>query len=107
VVSIQPFAVREISPGKCIFAGGALIDDAFLELVKRKAKRECPRPTFKALTDRDFNEFVENIWDGNLKSNHCVGMLARSFYLPPKFLGFQARRNPGANPDSLTMTFTA
>ncbi|KAK2672496.1 hypothetical protein RAB80_012575 [Fusarium oxysporum f. sp. vasinfectum] len=106
VVSIQPFAVREISPGKCIFAGGSLVDEAFLDLVKGKAKRECPRPTFKALTNEDFHEFVESIWDENLKINHSLGMAGTRFRLPANFLGSQARRQPRAHPDSLNMTFT-
>ncbi|KAK2692554.1 hypothetical protein QWA68_007332 [Fusarium oxysporum] len=106
VVSIQPFAVREISPGKCIFAGGSLVDAAFLDLVKGKAKRECPRPTFKALTNEDFHEFVESIWDENLKINHSLGMAGTRFRLPANFLGSQARRQPRAHPDSLNMTFT-
>ncbi|KAL7763021.1 hypothetical protein ACKLNR_006379 [Fusarium oxysporum f. sp. zingiberi] len=107
VVYIQPFAVREISPGKCIFAGGSLVDEAFLDLVKGKAKRECPRPTFKALTNEDFHEFVESIWDENLKINHSLGMAGTRFRLPANFLGSQARRQPRAHPDSLNMTFTA
>ncbi|KAH7220657.1 hypothetical protein BKA60DRAFT_680680 [Fusarium oxysporum] len=94
-------------PGKCIFAGGSLVDEALLDLVKGKAKRECPRPTFKALTNKDFHEFVESIWDENLKITHSLGMAGTRFRLPVNFLGSQAKRQPMAHPDSLNMTFTA
>ncbi|KAF4448126.1 hypothetical protein F53441_8442 [Fusarium austroafricanum] len=107
VVSFQPFAVWEISPGKCIFAGGALVDDAFLDLVKRKVKRVCPGRTFKALTDTDFDGFIKDIWDDILKEKHSVHMVARSFPLPRNFLEPHVRQNPRAYPDSLMMTFTA
>ncbi|KAF4435319.1 hypothetical protein FACUT_7230 [Fusarium acutatum] len=56
LVSIQPFALREISPGKCVFAWGALLDEAFLDLVRDKAKRQCSSQTYGALTDKDFHE---------------------------------------------------
>ncbi|KAH6955365.1 hypothetical protein HG530_008919 [Fusarium avenaceum] len=104
--SLQPFAVREITPGKCIFAGGALLDDAFLDLVKRKVERVCPRPTFEALTEKDFDMFVENIWPTDLKVFHSISFESMSYHLPAKFLGSRARRNPAANLDSVSITFT-
>lgn len=98
--------MREITPGKCIFAGGALLDDAFLDLVKRKVERVCPRPTFEALTEKDFDMFVENIWPTGLKVFHSATFEARSFHLPAKFLRSRARRNPAANTGSVLITFT-
>ncbi|KAL5598060.1 hypothetical protein FOBRF1_011853 [Fusarium oxysporum] len=93
-------------PWQMYFCWGSLVDEAFLDLVKGKAKRECPRPTFKALTNEDFHEFLESIWDENLKINHSLGMAGTRFRLPVNFLGSQARRQPMAHPDSLNMTFT-
>lgn len=98
--------MREITPGKCIFAGGALLDDAFLDLVKRKVERVCPRRTFEALAEKDFDMFVENIWPTDLKVFHSTSFESMSYHLPAKFLGSRARRNPAANLDSVSITFT-
>ncbi|KAG7411521.1 hypothetical protein Forpe1208_v009879 [Fusarium oxysporum f. sp. rapae] len=99
VLSMRPLAVREISPSKSIYAGAALLDDGFMELLKARTKAERPRPTFKLLTDEDFNKFADSIWHNDMKRNHSVDMEGQIVDLPPRFLGIWV--------DRTTMAFTA
>ncbi|KAF4949559.1 hypothetical protein FGADI_8857 [Fusarium gaditjirri] len=92
VTSTQPLTVEEISPGKCIFAGAVLVDEAFLQLVKDKTKTALPRRTFNTLTDSDFQDFVDEIWEQRIKVRHSIGAPRRDFSLPHKFLGSRANR---------------
>ncbi|KAF5243128.1 hypothetical protein FANTH_8320 [Fusarium anthophilum] len=109
VVSLQPFALQETSPGKCIFAGeGVLLNETFLDLVRDKAKRQCTKRTFKDLTNKDYHELMESIWDHNLRTINFPCGESASFLLPVTFLGHQVRLQPrAAPPESLYMTFTA
>ncbi|QGI66730.1 hypothetical protein CEK27_010701 [Fusarium fujikuroi] len=91
VTSAQPLIVEEISPGRCIFAGGVLVDEAFLQLVKNKTKEATPMRTRNNLTDNDYQDFVDEIWE-RIKERHSVDAPRREVSLPRKFLGSRATR---------------
>ncbi|KAF5707113.1 hypothetical protein FMUND_11297 [Fusarium mundagurra] len=99
VRSMEPLAVREISPSKCIYAGAALLDDGFMKLLRAKTQAERPRNAVKDLTDKNYDKFANDIWHNDMKKNHCVNIEGQTFDLPLKFIGKQV----GVS----TMEFTA
>jgi hypothetical protein len=62
--------VEEVVSGKCIFAGGALIDDAFMNLLKAKVQEHCSASTFSNLSEIDFHNFAQACWEEDLKLNY-------------------------------------
>ncbi|KAF5562621.1 hypothetical protein FPHYL_5605 [Fusarium phyllophilum] len=99
VRSMEPLAVREISPSKCIYAGAALLDDGFMKLLRAKTRAERSKNVVKDLTDKNYDKFADDIWHNNMKKKHSVNMEGQIFDLPLKFIGKQV--------DQSTMEFTA
>ncbi|PNP79594.1 hypothetical protein FNYG_07210 [Fusarium nygamai] len=99
VRSMEPLAVREISPSKCIYAGAALLDDGFMKLLRAKTQAERPKNAFKDLTDKDYNKFADQVWHNEMKIEHSVDKEGQTFDLPLKFIGKQVGKS--------TMEFTA
>lgn len=97
--SINPLKVKGIVPNKCIYAGAALLDDGFMELLRAKTLAERPYTARKNIKDKDYNRFAHRIWHGNLKENHSVDMEDQIFDLPLMFIGNQVTGS--------TMAFTA
>ncbi|KAF5558385.1 transcription initiation factor TFIID subunit 6 [Fusarium mexicanum] len=91
VTSAEPLIVEEISPGKCIFAGGVLVDEAFLQLVRDKTRTATSSKTMRDLTDNDFQDFVDEIWD-RIKVKHSIDARRKEASLPRKFLSSRAIR---------------
>ncbi|KAG5800267.1 hypothetical protein H9Q69_000704 [Fusarium xylarioides] len=67
VRSMEPLAVREISPSKCIYAGAALLDDGFMKLLGAKTRAERSKNVVKDLTDKNYDKFADDIWHNNMK----------------------------------------
>ncbi|KAM0549786.1 hypothetical protein ACHAPJ_009225 [Fusarium lateritium] len=93
VCSLQPFLVKEVIPGECILSGGALLDDAFMDLLEAKARAICPGPTFKALGRLSgVEEFARNHWEHDMKMYHIDNAKEKSYPLPLTWAGSNVRR---------------
>ncbi|KAJ4251963.1 hypothetical protein NW762_011263 [Fusarium torreyae] len=93
VCSLRPFLVKEVIPGGCILSGGALLDDAFMDLLEAKARAICPGPTFKALGRvSGIEEFACNHWEYDMKMYHSESAKEKSYPLPLSWAGSNIRR---------------
>jgi hypothetical protein len=107
-VSLRDTYLLSSGVSRALRLAGDFPRETFLDLVRDKAKRQCMNRAFKDLTDKDFHDFVESIWDRNLRTISFPCRESVNFLLPVTFLGLQARRQPWvARPESLHMTFTA
>ncbi|RGP81770.1 mitochondrial-type heat shock 70 [Fusarium longipes] len=87
VISIQPLSVGEYTLGDHILTGKALIDDAFINLLKAKAKNLCPASRFGPLSEKDFKDFARACWEDDLKIRFSGDSKDWAFDLPTSWTG--------------------
>ncbi|KAF9768511.1 hypothetical protein IL306_014188 [Fusarium sp. DS 682] len=104
ISSVNPFRVKEVMPGESIFAGGCLLDDGFMELLKSKTQDSTSSQAFRALTERNFKDFADDHWEVPIKKDFSVDFNTKQIPLPLAWAGSQARRRRVGQGVDLTFT---
>ncbi|QPC63232.1 hypothetical protein HYE67_005463 [Fusarium culmorum] len=77
----QPLQMEEITRGECIFAGGALIDNAFMNILKAKIKKKHPRSIIDN-SEEQLREIAHDYWEKDMKCNFSGDRRERTFEVP-------------------------
>ncbi|KAL3590941.1 hypothetical protein FPOAC2_13145 [Fusarium poae] len=93
----QPFNMRQITIGECIFAGGDLIDNAFMTILKAKMEKSCPSFKFGLLTGQRLRDFAHHHWKKDMKCNFRGDRRGWTFDVPDQY----------GNGTGQTISFTA
>ncbi|EKJ72690.1 hypothetical protein FPSE_07090 [Fusarium pseudograminearum CS3096] len=78
---IQSLQMDEITRAECIFAGGALIDNAFMNLLKAKIKKKHPRSIID-LSMEELREIAHDHWEKDMKCNFSGDRREWTFEVP-------------------------
>ncbi|QPC72106.1 hypothetical protein HYE68_002858 [Fusarium pseudograminearum] len=78
---IQSLQMDEITRAECIFAGEALIDNAFMNLLKAKIKKKHPRSIID-LSMEELREIAHDHWEKDIKCNFSGDRREWTFEVP-------------------------
>ncbi|XEU94764.1 hypothetical protein FSHL1_000048 [Fusarium sambucinum] len=67
ISSIRPLQMEQVTQGSCTFAGGALIDDTFMQLLEAKLAKSCPSFAY----GEDLPKLIYHHWERDIKSSFC------------------------------------
>ncbi|KAG7410481.1 hypothetical protein Forpe1208_v009856 [Fusarium oxysporum f. sp. rapae] len=104
ICTVHPFRVKEVLPGQCILAGGCLLDDAFMQLLKDKVEMMTSHRAFQALKNSDFHRIVYNHWDLDMKVYFSDNYPTKHIDLPNKWAASRQKRMPVGQGDDITFT---
>ncbi|KAK6706637.1 hypothetical protein SNK05_010517 [Fusarium graminearum] len=77
----KPLQMEEITRGECIHAGGALIDNAFMDILKAKIKKKHPRSIIDN-SEEQLREIAYDYWEKDMKCNFSGDRREWTFEIP-------------------------
>ncbi|OBS20156.1 hypothetical protein FPOA_11878 [Fusarium poae] len=89
--SIQPLGMEQITRRECIFAGGALIDNDFMNLLKTKVEdvgrlgSVYSTSKIDLIAEHCLHEFANRHWEKDMKLNFCGDDHEWTFHIPGHF----------------------
>ncbi|CAF3621052.1 unnamed protein product [Fusarium graminearum] len=77
----KPIQMEEITRGECILAGGALIDNAFMDILKAKIKKKHPRSIIDN-SEEQLGEIAHDYWEKDMKCSFSGDRREWTFEVP-------------------------